>query len=91
MFSQDTFCMYYVRHGKIQGQWALKKHQRAALYFTMSDIVHCISHFHIVIELFHPNEWSKIESLKNWKVFYLFLNQKQTALTHKQLPLDLKF
>ena len=38
--------MDYVRHGEIQGQWALKNDQRAALYFTMSDIVHRLRPLH---------------------------------------------
>ena len=35
--------LYYVIHGKIQGQWALKKPN----YFTMSDIQSCIAHSYI--------------------------------------------
>ena len=35
--------MDYVRDGKIQGQCSFKKDERAALYFTISDIVHLLN------------------------------------------------
>ena len=60
--------MDYVRHCKIRGQWTLKKGQRAAMYFTMSDIIHGwffrLEFFRIVVLLKWCDYWRI--SKTNW-------------------------